>query len=367
LIIGASVGCSSADTRPAHQVPVTSGDAGPNSPIDGLEPQTWTWVPFDDAYCRDGSTTGIGVNANPASDKVMIFLEGGGACFNAITCAMNSDSFGVADFAYAFDGTEQNPNPGIFNRNDPNNPVRDWNFVYVPYCTGDVHAGANPDGSIAPLGSQKFVGYTNIDHYLKRIVPTFANATQVLLTGISAGGFGATGNYVQVANAFGSVPVYLIDDSGPYMDSPYVAPCLAQSFAQTWNLQATLLRDCGDDCSDPSHYFIDYQKHLARTYPSVPMGLIESTGDSTIAYFFGFGANDCALAEPLSESTFAAGVQDIRTQMSGYPNFGSFVFLSKDHTTLENAVTFDTRAAGDTKLTTWLTALLAGQVTTVGP
>lgn len=366
LALGAGCGCSGSDTKPPRDISVNADDAGPDSPIAGLEPQTWTWVPFDDAYCRDGSTTGIAVNSNPASDKVMIFLEGGGACFNVMTCATNPRSFDVADFRYAFDRTT-NPDVGIFDRHDPSNPVRDWNFVYVPYCTGDVHSGANPEGNVASVGPQKFVGYTNISHYLKRIVPTFSNATQVLLTGVSAGGFGATGNYVQVARAFGTVPVDLLDDSGPYMDSPYVAPCLAQSFAEHWNLQTTLLQDCGGDCTDPAHYFIDYQKHLSRTYPSVPMGLVDSTGDSTISYFFGFGANDCTSAATLSEATFAAGLEDIRTQMSDYSNFGSFIYAGKDHTSLENATAFDTRTAGDTKLTTWIANLIAGQVTNVGP
>lgn len=24
---------------------------------------------------------------------------------------------------------------------DPQNPFRDWSFVYIPSCTGDVHTG----------------------------------------------------------------------------------------------------------------------------------------------------------------------------------------------------------------------------------
>ncbi len=30
--------------------------------ITGLQPDKWTWVPFADAKCRDGSPTGNGVN-----------------------------------------------------------------------------------------------------------------------------------------------------------------------------------------------------------------------------------------------------------------------------------------------------------------
>ena len=88
--------------------------------------------------------------------------------------------------------------------------------MYVPYCTGDVHAGNRKDATVSGVtGKQQFVGYVNVANDLKRIVPSFPGLTKVLLTGVSAGGFGAASNYVQMAKAFGSVPVYELDDSGP--------------------------------------------------------------------------------------------------------------------------------------------------------
>lgn len=343
----------------------TGGAQG--APIAGLQPQTWTWVPFADAYCRDGSTTGIGINVNPASTQLMIFLEGGGACFNEITCGLNPQSFGASDFSTYASDVQYGGGAGIFNRNDAANPVKDWNFVYIPYCTGDVHSGNNSTGAIASLGPQKFVGYANIGQYLQRIVPTFPGVTQVLLTGISAGGFGAAANYIQVANKFGSVPVYLLDDSGPMMDSPYVPACLAQLFIQTWSLDKTILADCGSDCSDTSHALIDFMKHIAKTYPTVRMGLIDSTGDSVITQFFGFGDSNCTAYAALTAQTFTAGLQDIRTQLASTSNFGTFVFQGTDHTTIETAANFDSRTSANVKLTSWVTQLLGGTVTNVGP
>jgi len=52
------------------------------------------------------------------------------------------------------------------------NPVADWSYIYVPYCTGDVHGG-NATGSVPGVtGTQDFAGYTNVTQYLARIVPT---------------------------------------------------------------------------------------------------------------------------------------------------------------------------------------------------
>jgi hypothetical protein len=343
------------------------GGADQGAPITNAPAAEWTWVPFSGARCRDGSTTGIAVNPNPTSNQLMILLAGGGACFNPLTCGLNPASFGNAEFT-AFAGDAQTGGgSGLFNRNGPSNPVKDWNFVYVPYCTGDVHAGNNPDGSAGALDGQRFVGYANLSLYLDRIVPTFAGVTRVLLAGISAGGFGAVANYPQVARRFGSVPVYLLDDSGPLMDSPYLAPCLAQQFVQTWSLDQTILVECGADCSDPAHYLADFMRHVVKSSPTIPMGLIDSTGDSVISLFFGFGANDCTTLANLPSETFAAGLQDIRDDLQDQSNFGSFVFQGNGHTTLLATSLLDTCTAGGVLLTDWLAQLLSGQVTNVGP
>jgi hypothetical protein len=364
-------------------------DAAPvdTSAIPNLPAMTWQFVPIQGAMCRDGSATGIGVNVVPGSTKVMIFLEGGGACFNSITCSMNPKAFSEADFDACTGSGDagggsticgapsiSGGGSGILNRNDPANPMADWSFVYVPFCTGDVHAGNKLNATVAGVaGTQQFVGYANMTRYLARIVPTFPSATKVLLTGISAGGFGAAANYVQTAKAFGSVPVYDLDDSGPTMESPYVSSCLQGQWAETWGFDKTILADCGSDCPDPKNYTVDAAIHVAKLYPHIPFGLVEDTGDEIITLFYGFGQNNCAGSiDPLSASTFTAGLLDARTKLAAYPNTGGFIFQGTDHTSLGLAA-FDTRVAGSgdaatVKLSDWVATLVNdGTVTNVGP
>ena len=192
----------------------SGGSGGGGSNVGDGEPleapaMQWTWIDFPDSFCRDGSNAGLGVSLNPASDKVMIFMQGGGACFDFLTCGTNPASA-------AMQKGEQTT--GLFNRAEPTNPVADWNHIFIPYCTGDVHLGTKEDGTVEGVnGTQMFVGRNNVLAYLKRIVPTFPDATQVLLTGISAGGFGAAANMEVVQEAFGDIPVTAIDDSGPPM------------------------------------------------------------------------------------------------------------------------------------------------------
>ena len=57
-----------------------------------------TWIEKEDMLSRNGEKMGYGVILNPKSNNVLFFLDGGGACFNAFTCANNRDSFSEEDF-----------------------------------------------------------------------------------------------------------------------------------------------------------------------------------------------------------------------------------------------------------------------------
>jgi hypothetical protein len=320
---------------------------------------------------------GIGVNLGTKSDKLMIFLEGGGACFNPITCQTNPSKFGSVEFTSATTFSGSRLTTGIFNRTDAENPVADWNFVYVPFCTGDIHGGNNVTGPDAGDGvsNQHFVGYSNVGLDLQRIIPTFPGLSQVLLTGVSAGGFGASANYAQVAEAFKPVPVTMLDDSGPSMEDPYTATCLTNLVSGLWGFDKTVLKDCGMACSNPATYYIDYANQIAKRYPNAKLGLLESTDDNTITTFFGFGtnngANDCngTPLTPVAADVFKAGLQDMRNKLKGNPNFGSYIFDGTRHTTLTDATHFSgpmEQTTDGVKLTTWISQLLAGQVSNVG-
>jgi len=347
------------------------GDAEPGVPITGTTPGTWTWVDFPTALCRDGAPTGIGVNpSTTGSKKLMIFLEAGGACFNAQTCSANPAHFAKSEFVNVFVPAEGNK--GIFSRTDTNNAVADWNMVYIPYCTGDVHAGNAPDATVpGVLGTQQFVGYANVTQYLSRIVPTFPDMQRVLLAGQSAGGFGAALNYVQTARSFGAVPVDLLDDSGPLMANPYLASCLETSMANLWGLTKTIIaNDCGGDCTDVGNDLALYWTHLPKTFPSARFGFIDSTGDSTISSFFGFGANNCTGFQSVSPAQYEAGLLAMRSAVASNSNAGLFLYGGTDHTTVVAQYTVRTAPGADggtVRFEDWVQSLVTDSVTNVGP
>jgi hypothetical protein len=234
--------------------------------------------------------------------------------------------------------------------------------------------GTNDNGMVTGVtGAQHFMGRPNMEKFLNRIVPTFPKATQVLLTGVSAGGFGAASNSYLVQRAFGNVPVTMIDDSGPPMSSMYIPTCLQDKWRTTWGLDGSILADCGASCPNHSDYTLDYTKFvlkLADARPgAVKSGLLDSNNDGVITAFYGYGQNNCtgSLTTPVPAATYDAGLLDFRATVTALtPNFGTYYPAGTTHTWLAGA-TFFTEAEGGTKLVDWFTAIVNGTgVTQVG-
>jgi len=230
----------------------------------------WAWIPRSDTQCRDGSTTGIGVRLLPDASAVMIYLQGGGACYDADSCAQNAntpiagENFSREDF---FDWVTTLGDQGIFNTTNPTNPVARWNHIYVPYCTGDLHGGtkgnANVPGVTAP---QQFVGYRNVENILKVVAPYFQNAEDIALVGASAGGVGVLINYPQVVEAFDGRSVAAFVDSAPVIpESAIKTSCFQRKLADTFEL--SLPERC-PACADPKKGgLLNIYNYLSRTYP----------------------------------------------------------------------------------------------------
>jgi len=291
------------------------------------KPGTWTFAESAALTCRDGSSTGIGVrlqedetpsrrggpfNLDNYSDDLVIYLEGGGACFNPFTCSQNRSSFSEEQF---FSDDFIGGYSGIFAETRSDNPVADWNFVYVPYCTGDEHAGSTESGSVPPLDlsalggpvlpglhDQKFVGYDNVGRVLDYIDRHLGkNYDRVLLTGASAGGVGALANYRQVAAAFPGAEITLLNDSGPvFYDDSILPVALQQKWRSTWDLSEAL--PAGSEGSDVLQ---EIYGDIASTTPDASLGFISYRRDATIRFFYSFGR---ALSNPACAKTLYGGL-----------------------------------------------------------
>lgn len=335
------------------------------APLIDTPPLEWKYIDVPGTICMNGDMAGFGISHNPASKNLMIYLEGGGACFND-----------VCDFS-AFSIPFIPPPDGIFNRNNPGNPIKDWSMIYVPYCSGDIHGGDKD----TELGGQvrHFHGYRNIGKYLEQWVPKFADAEKVLLTGISAGGFGAGLNAVQVADAFLPGPqMIVIDDSGPPMSNQVIAPCLQHNFRDVWGLDQTLLAECGGDCPDVNDFASGTIAHALGKYPDMRFGLFSNTADTVIRTFMGFGwgngVHDNCGGVPVivPADVYQDGLLELRAQ---YKDTASTYFIGQSqilynfgqgHTVLRSP-SFWTTVIDGVPLSAWVGGVIDGKVAHVGP
>ena len=317
-----------------------------------------------------GESSGTGDNAtgmrHGSSDRLVIYFEGGGACFNTATCLLN-DGFSNFSAPQFIAWANTIGGGGMFDADAADNPVADWNFVYVPYCTGDVHAGDKEDAGVPGVfGAQQFVGYRNVGLYLERIVPSFAGASHVLVTGESAGGFGAAFNYDRIADAWPGAKVTLLDDSGPPFGDMYLAPCMQQEWRSLWNLDDTIPADCTECFSPDGGGISNLAEYLATEHEGQKFGLYSSVQDAVIRTFFGFGMNDC-LGGVMTGQMFEAGLYDLRDNILGDdPAWASFLAPGSNHTITASPLYYTTTVDG-VRLVDWIADLLAGQTVHVNP
>lgn len=186
------------------------------------------------ASCGNGTPYRFFVNRTFLNRDVMIMYEGGGACWDQNSCegkgALSaSNPNGIpADY---MSNTNYMPAGGLVtpftSRSDPFQSVRtqNWNLVYLPYCTGDVHTGNKvrvyDDANPAAPRLQYHRGQANVRAASQWIRNNMGRPNQLLMTGFSAGGVGSTATYALARDILApSGRASLLADSGPLMPAP---------------------------------------------------------------------------------------------------------------------------------------------------
>ncbi|HEY7628987.1 MAG TPA: pectin acetylesterase-family hydrolase [Ilumatobacteraceae bacterium] len=222
---------STTSTAPAS----TTTEASTTSTLPDYTNAAWTRVDApSDCMCSDGSPYAYWVRtADPT--KVVFFMQGGGACFSAETCAAGSGTYKATVTAGDDPGGFAS---GIWDFTDARNPFTDWSFVFVPYCTGDLHLGTatqqySPDVAVHHNGS------VNATTALDDLAAQFPDATQVVVAGESAG---SAPTPLYAAMTHDRLPdadvTVLADGSGAYPDAGGINAVLAQ----LWGAEVALPR-----------------------------------------------------------------------------------------------------------------------------
>jgi Pectinacetylesterase len=227
---------------------------------DGFKPRAYnkwqavTLDPATGARCGNGTPYTFFVNRTPATSNMMYYFEYGGACWDD-SCLDKNDMFGAtnqdgipSDYMKLLPmeltikkGSDFWPfiKLKVFNQNalahvaisplvmraHPYERVKTqaWNMVYMPYCTGDIHAGAHKTTLTSPQGERQewnFYGAVNARAATAWLKENLQRPEQLLTTGCSAGGTGATVNYHALRRDLEPTRSFLLADSGPIFSAP---------------------------------------------------------------------------------------------------------------------------------------------------
>jgi hypothetical protein len=369
-------------------------------------PAGWVYHDIDGAICRDGSPAGIYVHKGTV-DKLNIFLEGGGACSNAHFCAFNPKSVNqvlagdgqtVLGSALGAGAGRQQPGDysdsshtaaplGIFETERAENPFKGWSQVYIPYCTGDVFFGTKRDAVVpGSTDKQQFVGYIDMQKFIGRIVPTFKpTVKQVIISGSSAGGFGALLNFSMVQDAFGNVPVSVLDDSGPPFEDAGMPVCMQKRWREAWGFEASLPSDCAECRRADGGGLLRYADFAIRKHPKAKLAIISSMQDEVIRLFYSVGLVDCKnydTADPVvitltqgdatvyyQPPNYEAGLNGLRTTYAATKRLSTYYMAGPNitnHQHLFRARFYEEAVTGMTPAK-WVQGFVDGTVVDVGP
>jgi hypothetical protein len=263
-------------------------------------------APESGAACGDGSPYRFFVNRTPLNHNLTLVYEGGGACWDQKAC-LGEGRLGASNpngippnYMQTVDVAFGLVTP--FNaRNSPQAvSTQDWNMVFLPYCTGDVHSGSKlavyDDAYPDTPRVQHHAGQANIRAAVAWLRANLGQPEQLLLTGYSAGGVGSTTTYAMVRGILQPTGrVTLLADSGPLVPAPRgstpeerPAILLQETIRSAWGLDepgGLVAQYAGLIDGFDSNDLGSVNAALARTYPQDRFGFMVFTRDTNFSAF----------------------------------------------------------------------------------
>lgn len=255
--------------------------------VDGVV--THTFGTGDGPLCLDGSEYRM-ATYDVGSENLVIFLQGGGACWSTLCAATDFAGPGI-------------PQTGILDPMRADNPVKDWNQVYLPYCDGGLHSSdANNDYDNDGIVETPQRGLHNLSAALDVAVTNFPSPNRILLTGASGGGYGTTFALALVRHLYPDVPIEVVNDSGVGIGKPG-QPEFLQMLQTDWNQTAFIPESC-EDCLSEDGHLINYLNWQLDQDPNTRRSILTSKQDFVIGTTFlqiGGPAHEAAVLPALAK------------------------------------------------------------------
>lgn len=310
-----------------------------------------TVVPGAPTICSDGSPYRFFVSrGDPA--RLLVEFEGGGACWDDLTCA--ADIYSKRIQADPAEAERTGRLVGIYDRTNPDNPFRDWTHVYVPYCTGDLHWGDATRTYTVP-GSTFTVhhrGATNARAALAWADANVPAPDQLAVAGCSAGGYGATFWSAHLVQRYsGARAVHLSDSAAGVVPAGFFAvPFAAWNAAAAWPSFIPAL-----DLArlEPGRLSMpDLYAGIAGHYPLATFSQFNRLQDQTQLFFHLLtGGNPAEWSARMQASV--AAIQ------AANPNFTAYTAPGAQHCVINSAELYTTEVGG-VRLADWVRSLATG-------
>ena len=291
--------------------------------------------------------------------KIVIYFYGGGVSINEDTAKEGEDFYFhtiTSDFAQTM---------GI-SASSKDNPLNDWTFINVPYCTGDWHIGTNDFAYTDKDGNSQILyhhGYTNFKLMMEMILPYIGNPEAVLVTGWSGGGFGASflaeeifKNYfpqVQNKTVLVDAAFLLKDDWKNIADSVWGTP------------EHIANRFTGDNL------VLDSLHSLSKNVTDAKILFLCSIRDEALSKYQNYLNTGAFEANKAAGKEFEKNLKDMVDELLALPNASAFIWSNKDNDTDLTAHTvtmiqFVDAKYGGIKVSDWLMDAINGKLTNYG-
>lgn len=283
-------------------------------------------APEGETICANGSEYAFFVDPGTVN-KLVVDFDGGGACWNDGTCSQPSNpenEFGGVYIDGVYGSPEDFGYNGIFDRENEDNPFRDWYHVYISYCTGDLHLGDNLATYTGPDGEFRVNhnGAANARSALGWIFDNFSAPETVLVTGISAGAYASIVWLPEIAKAYPEADLYQLGDSG----AGVVTDTFFTGDAANWRLEDAL-----PDLSEPvvldENAIINLYTGVGRDYPEAVLSQYNSLLDGTQIGFYGLMQGVSPPTEEVSLEWSAKMTASLVALTEATPDFRAYVSI----------------------------------------
>lgn len=231
----------------------------------------FTKVTFDPAsgpICLEGGEF-TAFYADRGSDKTMVILNGGGACWSSLCAATPTASVRAAPIGPAADG--------------PDRYFGDWNVVIASYCDGSVFSGNNE--VTLPNGSTRYHhGSQNLTAAMDIAKEHFGDSKQVLVGGFSAGGYGTLPGMVLGRLYYPKADLFVMDDSGPAVQNLDQPQGIEERLAE-WKFADSIPASC-TVCNEGRGELTGMFSWMLERDPNVKISVLSYFEDGVIGGFF---------------------------------------------------------------------------------